>query len=44
MYPATSIPDLSAVDTALKTVESQIQSIRERLQEERDAIPKAKVK
>ncbi|CAA6656124.1 unnamed protein product [Spirodela intermedia] len=42
MYPATSIPDLSAVDTALKTIESQIQSIRERLQEERDAIPKAK--
>lgn len=35
--------DLSAVDTTLKTMESQIQVIKERLQEERNAIPKAKV-
>ncbi|EHA8588555.1 hypothetical protein COCNU_scaffold005770G000020 [Cocos nucifera] len=34
--------DLSAVDTTLKTMESQIQAIKDRLQEERNAIPKAK--
>ncbi|KAM0935611.1 putative spindle and kinetochore-associated protein [Dioscorea sansibarensis] len=42
MYPSTSMPDLSAVDTTLKTMESQIQAIKERLQGERGAIPKAK--
>lgn len=42
MYPATSIHDLSDVDSTLKAMELQIQSIRERLQEERNAIPKAK--
>ncbi|XP_072960749.1 SKA complex subunit 1 homolog isoform X1 [Typha angustifolia] len=42
MYPTTSIPDLSAVDSTLKTMETQIQAIRDRLQEERSAIPKAK--
>ncbi|XP_020247712.1 spindle and kinetochore-associated protein 1 homolog isoform X2 [Asparagus officinalis] len=43
MYPATSVPDLSQADTTLKAMESQIQSIKDRLQEERSAIPKAKV-
>ncbi|ONK55706.1 uncharacterized protein A4U43_C10F170 [Asparagus officinalis] len=42
MYPATSVPDLSQADTTLKAMESQIQSIKDRLQEERSAIPKAK--
>ncbi|CAL9089243.1 unnamed protein product [Musa textilis] len=42
MYPSTSMPDLSAVDVTLKTMESQIQAIKDRLQEERNAIPKAK--
>lgn len=43
MYPATSVPDLAGVDQTLSAMESQIQSIKERLQEERNAIPKAKV-
>lgn len=43
VYPTTSMPDLSALDTTLKTMESQIQAIKERLQEERNVIPKAKV-
>ncbi|WOL07051.1 spindle and kinetochore-associated protein [Canna indica] len=42
MYPTTSKPDLLAIDTTLKTMESQIQAIKDRLQEERNAIPKAK--
>ncbi|CAL9156563.1 unnamed protein product [Musa hybrid cultivar] len=42
MYPSTSMSDLSAVDATLKTMESQIQAIKDRLQEERNAIPKAK--
>ncbi|XP_010524388.1 PREDICTED: spindle and kinetochore-associated protein 1 homolog isoform X2 [Tarenaya hassleriana] len=42
MYPASSIPDLSAIDTALKAMELQVQSIKDRLREETDAIPKAK--
>ncbi|KAJ6804588.1 spindle and kinetochore-associated protein 1-like protein isoform X4 [Iris pallida] len=42
MYPATSMADLTSVDAALKSMESQIQTIKERLQEERAAIPKAK--
>ncbi|XP_078446242.1 spindle/kinetochore-associated-like protein [Wolffia australiana] len=42
MYPATSIQDLSAVDTALQTIESQTLAIMDRLREEREAIPKAK--
>lgn len=43
VYPATSMPDLSNVDWILKVMESQIQSIKNRLQEERNAIPKVKV-
>ncbi|XP_058090577.1 spindle and kinetochore-associated protein 1 homolog isoform X1 [Magnolia sinica] len=42
MYPATSIADLSAVDTAVKTMEYQMQAIKDRLREEIEAIPKAK--
>lgn len=42
MYPASSITDLSAVDTALKTLELQVQAIKDRLREETEAIPKAK--
>jgi hypothetical protein len=43
VYPATSITDLSAVDSALKALELQLQAIKERLLEETLAIPKAKV-
>ena len=43
MYPASSITDLSAVDAALKAMELQIQAIKDRLREEFQAIPKAKV-
>ena len=42
MYPASSITDLSAVDTALKTLELQTKAIKDRLREETEAIPKAK--
>lgn len=42
MYPASSITDLSAVDTAVKAMELQVQAIKDRLQEETEAIPKAK--
>lgn len=43
MYPASSVVDLSAVDAAVKTLELQIQAIKDRLREETEAIPKAKV-
>ncbi|KAL0848520.1 hypothetical protein Bca101_021767 [Brassica carinata] len=42
MYPASSIPDLTAIDTALSSMELQVQSIKDRLREETEAIPKAK--
>lgn len=42
MYPASSITDLSAVDATLKTMELQLQQIKDRLREETLAIPKAK--
>lgn len=42
MYPASSVTDLSAVDTALKAMELQVQHIKDRLREETEAIPKAK--
>ncbi|KAK4797699.1 hypothetical protein SAY86_030025 [Trapa natans] len=42
MYPGSSIADLSAVDAALKAMELQVQSIKDRLREENEAIPKAK--
>lgn len=43
VYPASSISDLSAVDTAVKAMELQVQAIKDRLREETEAIPKAKV-
>ena len=43
MYPASSVTDLSAVDTTLKSMEMQLQQIKDRLREETLAIPKAKV-
>lgn len=43
VYPASSITDLSAVDSTLKAMELQVQQIKERLREETEAIPKAKV-
>ncbi|KAG5386462.1 hypothetical protein IGI04_037932 [Brassica rapa subsp. trilocularis] len=43
MYPASSVPDLTAIDTALSSMELQVQSIKDRLREETEAIPKAKV-
>ncbi|KAJ4839839.1 hypothetical protein Tsubulata_010066 [Turnera subulata] len=42
MYPASSIADLSSVDTALTALELQVQAIKDRLREEKEAIPKAK--
>lgn len=42
MYPASCIPDLSAVDASLKAMELQVQAIKNQLQEEAEAIPKAK--
>uniref|UniRef100_A0A0E0EB83 SKA complex subunit 1 homolog n=2 Tax=Oryza TaxID=4527 RepID=A0A0E0EB83_9ORYZ len=42
MYPATAIPDLAAVDVSLTAMEAQLQAVRRRLQEEREAFPKAK--
>ncbi|CAH2063346.1 unnamed protein product [Thlaspi arvense] len=42
VYPASSIPDLTAIDTALSSMELQVQSIKDRLREETEAIPKAK--
>ncbi|XP_071736086.1 SKA complex subunit 1 homolog [Rutidosis leptorrhynchoides] len=42
MYPASSVTDLSEVDATLKTMELQLQQIKDRLREETLAIPKAK--
>ncbi|KAF3335547.1 spindle and kinetochore-associated protein 1 [Carex littledalei] len=42
MYAPTSVPDLASVDTTLTAMESQIDAIKNRLYEERRAIPKAK--
>ncbi|XP_078148383.1 spindle/kinetochore-associated-like protein [Carex rostrata] len=42
MYAPTSVPDLASVDTTLNAMESQIDAIKNRLYEERHAIPKAK--
>ncbi|CAN6218825.1 unnamed protein product [Urochloa humidicola] len=42
MFPATALPDLKSVDASVTAMESQVQDIRRRLQEELDAIPKAK--
>ncbi|KAI3796676.1 hypothetical protein L1987_39355 [Smallanthus sonchifolius] len=44
VYPASSVTDLSAVDTTLKAMELQLQQIKDRLREETLAIPKAKEK
>ncbi|KAI3743778.1 hypothetical protein L1987_56844 [Smallanthus sonchifolius] len=44
VYPASSVTDLSAVDTTLKAMELQLQQIKDRLREETLAIPKAKIK
>lgn len=43
MYPAGSVADLTAVDVAVKAMELQVQSIKDRLREETLALPKAKV-
>ncbi|KAL2536534.1 Spindle and kinetochore-associated protein 1-like protein [Forsythia ovata] len=42
MYPASSVSDLSEIDSALKGMELQVQKIKDRLREETRAIPKAK--
>ncbi|XP_068650955.1 spindle and kinetochore-associated protein 1 homolog [Aristolochia californica] len=42
MYPPAAVTDLSAIDTAVRTLEYQIQAIKDRVQEEMEAIPKAK--
>ncbi|CAN0889915.1 Spindle and kinetochore-associated protein 1 homolog [Linum grandiflorum] len=42
MYPASSVTDLSAIDTSLKAMELQVQEIKDRVREETEAIPKAK--
>ncbi|ONM57349.1 Spindle and kinetochore-associated protein 1 [Zea mays] len=43
MFPATALPDLANVDALVTAMESQVETISRRLQEELDAIPKAKV-
>lgn len=43
VYPASCLPDLSAVDASLKVMELQVQAIKNQLREEAEAIPKAKV-
>jgi hypothetical protein len=43
VYPATAVTDLAAVDASVTAMEAQVQAIRRRLQEELDAIPKAKL-
>lgn len=43
MYPASSISDLSAVDSVLTALELQLHKIKIRMREETEAIPKAKV-
>ncbi|XP_057807335.1 spindle and kinetochore-associated protein 1 homolog isoform X2 [Salvia miltiorrhiza] len=42
MYPAGSVADLSAIDSALKAMELQVLNIKNRLRDETRAIPKAK--
>ncbi|KAG2636961.1 spindle and kinetochore-associated protein 1 homolog [Panicum virgatum] len=42
MFPATALPDLASVDASVTAMESRVQDIRRCLQEELDAIPKAK--
>lgn len=42
VYPASSIADLSAVDAAVSAMELQVQSIKDRLREETETIPKTK--
>lgn len=42
MYPTSSISDLSAIDNLVKAMEVQFQQIKNRLREEKEAIPKAK--
>lgn len=43
VYPASSLTELTAVDAALKSMELQVQAIKDRLRDEIRAIPKAKV-
>lgn len=43
VYPASTVADLSAIDAAVKAVELQVQAIKNRVREETEAIPKAKV-
>ena len=43
MYPTSSLPDLSAIDSLVKAMELQVHQIKDRLREEKEAIPKAKV-
>ncbi|KAL5055944.1 hypothetical protein RYX36_036626 [Vicia faba] len=42
MYPASSIPDLSDVDAAVSAMELQVQTLKDNLRNEMEAIPKAK--
>jgi hypothetical protein len=43
VYPASSIADLSAVDSAVTAMEIQVQAIKDRFRDEIEAIPKTKV-
>lgn len=43
MYPPTAMPDLAAIDSALSTLEYQMEKIKERVRDDMEAIPKAKV-
>ncbi|XP_061995682.1 spindle and kinetochore-associated protein 1 homolog isoform X1 [Rosa rugosa] len=42
MYPVSSVTDLTAVDAAVKAMELQVQTIKDRVRDETLAIPKAK--
>lgn len=43
MYPPTAMPDLAAIDSAVSTLEYQMEKIKERVRDDMEAIPKAKV-
>lgn len=43
VYPSSSISDLSGIDSLVKAMEIQVQQIKDRLRDEKEAIPKAKV-
>lgn len=43
VHPPTAMPDLAAIDSAVSTLEYQMEKIKERVRDDMEAIPKAKV-